>query len=96
MTGGFDDPGLATERTALAWSRAAISLAAAGALLVRLSLETTIPAVGLAIGGADILIAAWLWLRADPRRQRRQALLRLVTAATVVTAVTAVALTLLD
>jgi hypothetical protein len=51
--------------------------------------------VGLAIGGADILIAAWLWLRADPRRDRREMLLRLVTGATVVTAVAAVALAFL-
>jgi uncharacterized membrane protein YidH (DUF202 family) len=95
MTARFDDPGMATERTVLAWSRSAISLAAAGALLVRLGLETAIPAVGLAIGGADILIAAWVWFQADPRRASRARLLRLVTVATVVTAVAAVALAFL-
>ena len=94
MTAPFADPGMATERTALAWSRSAISLAAAGALLIRLSFETAVPEIGLAIGGADVLIAAWLWFRADPRRQSRARLLRLVTLATVVTAVAAAALAL--
>jgi uncharacterized membrane protein YidH (DUF202 family) len=96
MTPRAGDPGMATERTVLAWSRSAISLAAAGALLVRLAVDTPVPAVGLVVGGVDILVAAWLWMRADPVRRSRARLLKLVTAATVATAVTAVVLAFLD
>jgi uncharacterized membrane protein YidH (DUF202 family) len=96
MTTRTDDPGLAVERTVLAWNRSAISLGAAGVLLIRLSFDTPVPEIGLAVGGIDLLIAGWLWARATPRRPRRARLLQILTAATVATAVAAVGLAFVD
>lgn len=101
------DAGLAAERTSLAWTRTALSLAVAGALLVRLGIETPLPALGWALGGADVLIAAAIWYREDRRHQlRRQApagqalppqtgLFWLISIATIVTAAAGVALAFL-
>ena len=52
------DPGLAGERTALAWNRSALALAALGALSLRAASESPLAALGYAIGGMLLLLAA--------------------------------------
>jgi uncharacterized membrane protein YidH (DUF202 family) len=56
-----DDPGLATERTALAWSRTALTLAAIGALLVHLAAEGDVSVPAYALGGSAIAAGAAAW-----------------------------------
>jgi uncharacterized membrane protein YidH (DUF202 family) len=52
-----DDPGLALERTALAWTRTSLALVANAALLLRLGIEANAPILGCA-GAAVVAIAA--------------------------------------
>jgi uncharacterized membrane protein YidH (DUF202 family) len=86
------------ERTHLAWTRTALALVIAGALLVRLGYETGTPAVGWAVGGLDALLAGLLWLREDRMPERRDRpsprVLYLIALATLVTAVAGSALAL--
>ena len=72
----IDDQGspaalLFRERTHLAWTRTALALVIAGALLVRLGYETGTPAVGWAVGGLDAALAGLLWLREDRMPEHR-------------------------
>lgn len=53
--------GLANERTALAWSRSALSLAAIGALFLRFGIERHEYLVGYPLGAAALAAAAAAW-----------------------------------
>jgi len=86
------DPGLARERTDLAWTRTAVSFVALGTAMLRTN----------AIAGALVVAAgAAVWLmghlsarRADDHPERRRTV-QLITAATTLTAFVALALALL-
>lgn len=88
------------ERTHLAWTRTALSLALAGALLVRLGYATGAPAIGWAVGGLDAVVAGLLWWREDrmedERRRASPRVFRLLALATLVTAAVGTALALAD
>jgi uncharacterized membrane protein YidH (DUF202 family) len=56
------DAGMANERTALAWSRTALTLAATAGLLIRLGVEHGEPAAGIICGGGLIIAAVAIWL----------------------------------
>lgn len=56
------DPGLANERTALAWNRSALSLAALAALAVRTGFKTKRPEVADPLAGLLMLVATGTWL----------------------------------
>jgi uncharacterized membrane protein YidH (DUF202 family) len=68
----MEDPGLANERTALAWQRTALATAAGAAILVRLRLHerSVVTVWGL---GAALVLAMWILLesRARYRHHRR-------------------------
>ena len=49
---------LAAERTALAWQRSALSMAAAGAVLLRIAERHSPPAVSAATGAVALVVAA--------------------------------------
>jgi uncharacterized membrane protein YidH (DUF202 family) len=95
-----DDPGLAIERTALAWNRTSLGLAANAALLLRLGLEADEP---LLAGASSAIVAAaaaaaWTYGRLSAGRNRRAfqgarpvARVRALRAIAVATAITAVA-----
>jgi uncharacterized membrane protein YidH (DUF202 family) len=55
------DPGLARERTALAWTRSALNLAASGALLARAAFIAHLAALGVAIAFAMATMALLTW-----------------------------------
>ena len=78
------DPGLARERTSLAWTRTAISFAAVGGVMLK---EEVVP--GLIILATALVI--WQAGRLDYRRPGR---LKLVTATVVGVAVVALVVTL--
>jgi uncharacterized membrane protein YidH (DUF202 family) len=88
------DPGLARERTDLAWTRTAIAFVALGAIMLHSS------AVGLAViaAGAGIWALGQLSARPAPpgvrRRLSHRRTVQLVTAATTLTAVLALVLAL--
>lgn len=93
------DPGLAIERTALAWSRTSLGLAANAALLLRLGLEAGEPVIACAASAliAAAAAAAWTYARLSARDNRRAfaeghpvvrpRVMRAISAATVLTAV---------
>lgn len=102
-----DDPGLAIERTALAWNRTSLGLAANAALLLRLGLEANEPLLASAasalVGAAAA--ATWTYGRLSAGHNRRAfrdaepvarpQVLRAIAAATVITAIAGTALGLL-
>jgi len=53
--------GLANERTALAWSRSALSLAAIGGLVLRFATEHRQYLLGYLLGAAALLAGAAVW-----------------------------------
>jgi uncharacterized membrane protein YidH (DUF202 family) len=55
------DSGLAVERTALAWTRSALNMAASGALIARAAFESHLVALGVvsAVGAAVLSILTW-------------------------------------
>ena len=101
------DPGLAIERTALAWRRTSLGLAANAALLLRLGLEADEPVLACAVGVVVAAAAAATWTygrrsaaynrRAfhGPHPVSRPEALRAVALATVITAIAGTALGLL-
>ncbi len=91
------DPGLARERTDLAWTRTAISFAALGAAMLRSS--TAAGAVVMAIGAAVWGLGQLSARDTDPAAHRRwldhRRTVRLITAATTLMSVLALILALL-
>lgn len=61
ITGEGPDPGLANERTLLAWNRTALALAAIGALIVRASAGTATAVPGIALGVLILAAAGATW-----------------------------------
>jgi uncharacterized membrane protein YidH (DUF202 family) len=55
------DPGLAAERTALAWSRTALAVAAVAALLLRIAERHPSPVAGLVTASIALLVALAMW-----------------------------------
>ena len=98
------DPGLAIERTALAWNRTSLGLAANAALLLRLGLEAHKPLLACAASAitAAAAAASWTYARLSARYNRqafaegrpvaRPRVLHAISAATVLTAVAGMAL----
>jgi uncharacterized membrane protein YidH (DUF202 family) len=56
-----DDPGLARERTALAWTRSALNMAASGTLIARAAFVGHLAALGVVIAIAMATLAALTW-----------------------------------
>jgi uncharacterized membrane protein YidH (DUF202 family) len=55
------DPGLAPERTALAWSRTALAVAAVAALLLRIAERHPAPVAALLTASVALLVALAMW-----------------------------------
>ena len=100
------DPGLANERTFLAWNRTALALAVIGALMIRASVGTAAEIPGIAAGASMLVAAAGTWgysFLVYQGNQRalglggyvaRPRALRIVSTATTVTAIAAFLLAL--
>jgi uncharacterized membrane protein YidH (DUF202 family) len=56
-----DDPGLARERTALAWTRSALNMAATGTLIARAAFVGHLAALGVVSAIAMATLAALTW-----------------------------------
>ena len=99
-----DDPGLARERTALAWTRSALNMAASGVLIARAAFVERLDVLGAVIAIAMAALTMLIWrhgrLIYDERRHpgtlphHQPGTLGLLTAATVLTAAIAVVVTL--
>ena len=99
-----DDPGLARERTALAWTRSALNMAASGTLIARAAFVERLDALGVLIAIAMAVLTMLTWrhgrLVYDMRRNpgalphHQTGALGLLTTATVLTAAIAVVVTL--
>lgn len=55
------DPGLAGERTALAWSRTALGIVGIGALLLRFTRVASVPLIGEVVAAGTLLSAGLAW-----------------------------------
>jgi uncharacterized membrane protein YidH (DUF202 family) len=101
---GADDPGLARERTSLAWTRSGLSIAASGALIVRGCLSAHLDALGIVIAVVMAIVAVVVWRHGQqtyaepglsaPDRRRQSRVLAGLTIATVFTALLAIIVTL--
>jgi len=65
------DAGLANELTALASTRTALSLAASGALTIRLGVEHDLTLAGIAVGAGLLVSAAGIWFYGAAAYRRR-------------------------
>ena len=98
-----DDPGLARERTALAWTRSALTMAASGVLIARAAFVGHFPVLGVVIAVAMAILSALTWRNGQAiYRERREpwmhqrlqfAAFGLLTAATVLIAAIAIVVT---
>jgi uncharacterized membrane protein YidH (DUF202 family) len=96
-------PGLAAERTELAWTRSALNMAASGLLIARSAFVANLDALGVASAIAMALMAFLTWHHGQSIYRRRglaaglphpqASALRLLTAATIVTAAVAILVT---
>ena len=98
-----DDPGLARERTALAWTRSALTMAASGLLIARAAFVGHLPALGVVSAVATAILSALTWRNGQaiyggrrdgfsPRRRGTTGF-GLLTVATVLIAATAIVVT---
>ncbi len=100
----LNDPGLARDRTALAWTRSALNVAASGALIARAGFTSHLDTLGLASAIAVTIIALLTWRhgqslyrdRSGPvmRPLHQTAALGLLTAATLLIAASAIIVTI--
>jgi uncharacterized membrane protein YidH (DUF202 family) len=100
---GAEDPGLARERTSLAWTRSGLSIAASGALIVRGCLSAHLDALGIVIAVVMAIVAISVWRHGQetysepglsaPDRRRQSGILAGLTIATVLTALLAIVVT---
>jgi len=68
-----DDPGLARERTALAWTRSALNMAASGTLIARAAFVGHLDALGIVSAIAMGTLAAATWRHGQViYRERRE------------------------
>ncbi len=56
-----DDPGVARERTALAWTRSALTMAASGVLIARAAFVGHLPVLGVVSAVAMAILSALTW-----------------------------------
>jgi uncharacterized membrane protein YidH (DUF202 family) len=99
-----DDPGLARERTALAWTRSALTMAASGVLIARAAFVGHLPVLGVVSAVAMAILSALTWRNGQEiYRERRQpwmpqrlqtAAFALLTAATVLIGAIAIVVTI--
>jgi uncharacterized membrane protein YidH (DUF202 family) len=66
-----EDPGLARERTGLAWQRSALALLANAALVLRAGIDLGPLAIGLAVGAVLAYGAFRAWRHGDRLYRRR-------------------------
>ena len=100
----LDDPGLARERTALAWTRSALSMAASGTLIARAAFVEHLAGLGVAAAFVTAIVSALTWRRGQViYRERHQVSMPphaqtsafgLLTGVTVLTAAIAVVVTI--
>ena len=98
-----DDPGLARERTALAWTRSALTMAASGVLIARAAFVGHLRVLGVVSAVATAILSALTWRHGQAiYRERREpwmphrvqmAAFGLLTAATVLIAAIAIVVT---
>jgi uncharacterized membrane protein YidH (DUF202 family) len=98
-----DDPGLARERTALAWTRSAVAMAASGVLIARAAFVGHLPVLGVVSAVAMAIVSALTWRNGQAiYRERHQpwmpqrlqtAAFGLLTVATVLIAAIAIVVT---
>jgi uncharacterized membrane protein YidH (DUF202 family) len=103
LAAGAEDPGLARERTSLAWTRSGLSIAAIGALIVRACLSAHLDVLGILIAVVMAIVAILVWRHgqqtyaelglSDAARRRRSGVLAGLTLATVLTALLAIIVT---
>jgi len=62
----MSDPGIANERTALAWQRTALSLVAGAAIIARLAVDQTGPVVLVPLVAAALL-GLWIFVESHAR-----------------------------
>jgi uncharacterized membrane protein YidH (DUF202 family) len=65
------DPGLARDRTALAWTRSALSMLAIGTLIARAAFEADLDAVGVIVAGATLALALLTWRQGNALYRER-------------------------
>lgn len=98
-----DEPGLARERTALAWTRSALTMAASGVLIARAAFVGHLALLGVVSAIAMAILSALTWRNGQAiYRERREpwmpqrlqmAAFGLLTAATVLIAAIAIVVT---
>jgi hypothetical protein len=71
VTARFFDPGLQPERTALAWRRTTLALAAGAVVSFRL-LPPVLGLWSIGVGVAGLLLSATIWILAGRRGRRVQ------------------------
>jgi uncharacterized membrane protein YidH (DUF202 family) len=100
------DPGLSGDRTALSWTRSALSLAANGVLIARAAFDADLPVLGVVMAVAVAAATLLVWSHGDqltPARRRplpgpheQSRPLRQLTVFTVATAAVAIVISVID
>jgi uncharacterized membrane protein YidH (DUF202 family) len=101
-----DDPGVTAERTALAWTRSALNLAANGALIARAAFVAGLPVVGVVVAVLIAIATMLVWRHGQlitlARRrsmagpQHQSGPLRLLSVVAIATAAAATAVSVID